>query len=228
MKKVEKLNNENLLIKAQNQCCKEFYLVSYLIRVIIEAPNAIWLQNTILGDCMNKKLEYETVYKQTENLFNDTTGIFYEYLRNIHNELCLEFEYNVKYSNLVLYGLCHEYIKDFIVLSNNNICLNLHILQKWLSEQNHVDFYSLDKSEQKIVLYLANGYTPEDIINSYDIEKIKYTNEQLNSVIYKLIPEKCGVKSICQAMAVLYMNNPDLRDNEKCLAMYDKICDGEL
>lgn len=68
-------------------------------------------------------------------------------------------------------------------------------------------------------MYLANGYALDEIEAEQIIYNKFVTQEKLKAFIIDLLPLRCNVKSVCQAMAVMFMNNPFLTDIDTSVRM---------
>lgn len=101
--------------------------------------------------------------------------------------------------------------------------MNLHILQKWLSEQRTISLSQMSVIEQKMVLYHANGYSPEELLDEQEGIIEGEDLSRLKSVLYEMLPARCNVQSICQVMAVVYLSNPDLADIYKAIQMLENL-----
>ena len=194
--------------------------MGYLVETVLKAPKELQEQfNTLISCCDNPK-EYAKVYKQTEKMFR-TNPKFRRYEAKIFAHLDLFATFNCKVTNLTIFGLCPELISTTVQLQPRNVVMNLHILQKWLSEQREISLSKMSIIEQKVVLYLANGYTPENILDDDTIEGEDIS--RLKSVLYEVLPARCNVQSVCQVMAVMYMSNPDLTDICKAMQILDEL-----
>lgn len=213
----DEVNEIMLLKRARKHNEEELYIISYLVDLIMTAPQVLREQFNLLNSCC--ETEYKRIYNETKELFR-TNPKFKKFSDKIYRELDLFDVHNLRICNMTIFGLCAEIITGEVKLSSKNFCMNLHILQKWLKMQREICLSSLPVIEQKIILYLANGYTPQNLI---DEKYFDISDERLKAIIYDVIPARLGVQSICQAMAVIYMNNPDLRDIKKSLKMFDEI-----
>lgn len=93
-------------------------------------------------------------------------------------------------------------LRLFARVPHDHVVMNFHILQKWLSEQRKIDYNNLNPLEQKIILYLANGYTPNEILNEKVMEGKTCDDDRLRTIIYDILPARCNVESVCQVMAI--------------------------
>lgn len=217
----EEVNEKILLERARKHNLREIYLVGYLVDVVLNAPKEVQEQNNILISCYDKPKEFAKVQKQSANLFK-TNPKFERYFAKIFSHLDLFAPMNCVVTNMTIFGLCPDIISTNVQLEPRNVILNFHILQKWLSEQRKVDFYLMSDIEKKVVLYLANGYSIEEIVEDEVIEG-DYEEERLQNVIFELLPARCNVQSVCQVMALMFMSNPDLRDIYKAMDMLDDL-----
>lgn len=162
--------------------------------------------------------------KQSENAlylvqyFVDIVTKNYINVNKIFNYLELDKSSNIIITNMVLYTLCNELIEDISTLTAKNFGNNLNVLKKWLDKQIVIKLEDLSELEYKIVLYLANGYTLDDLYNKKIINNDFVKKEEINSLVLK-----CNVENISQAMAVLYNNNSELRDIEKSYLLFKDI-----
>lgn len=217
----EEVNEKILLERAREHNLREIYLVGYLVDVVLKAPKEVREQNDLLISCYDKPKEFEKAQKQSENLFK-TNPKFRRYFANIFSYLDLFAPMNRVITNLTIFGLCPEIISTSVPLEPKNVILNFHILQKWLSEQRKVDFSLLSDIEKKVVLYLANGYSIEEIVED-DVIEGDYDDERLETVLYELLPARCNVQSVCQVMAVMFMSKPELNDIYKAMDMLEDL-----
>lgn len=215
-------NLQMLLDEAQNQALNEIYLIRYLVNTVLNLPEEIHRENNILINFYNSPDKYRKQYRLIKKLYQ-TNPVFMRTAGKICSELDLLTENNRRITNLVLYALCFEDITAEIKLNPENIVLNLHILQNLLYKSKNVDFKTLSETEQKIVLYLANGYTPDDIISEKIIADTDAENQLLRTIIYDLLPVRCRVKSLCQAMAVIFMGSPYLCSISGALQLLEKL-----
>jgi len=222
----EEVNEKILLERAREHNEREIYLVGYLVDVVMKAPKELQQQFDLLISCYDNPKEYAKVYRQTEKMFK-TNPKFRRYEGKICAHLDLFAPFNCTIVNLTLYGLCPELISTTVQLAPRNVVMNLHILQKWLSEQRKISLSQLTIIEQKVVLYLANGYIPENILDEDDgiIDGVEV--KRLKSVLYEMLPARCNVQSVCQVMAVMYMSNPDLSDICKAMQMLEEFDENE-
>lgn len=222
----EEVNEQILLDRAREHNANEIYLVGYLVETVLKAPKELQEQfNTLISCCDNPK-EYAKVYKQTEKMFR-TNPKFRRYEAKICSHLDLLAPFNCKVTNLTIFGLCRELISNIVQLNPQNVMMNLHILQKWLSEQRQIVLSQMSILEQKVVLYLANGYSPANILDEDDgILEIEDFS-RLKSVLYEALPARCNVQSVCQVMAIMYMSNPDLTDICKAMKMLEDFSENE-
>lgn len=206
-----------LLEEATEHNQEEFFLISFLVDTVITAPKVLKKQFDLLNKVDKIEIEYNKLYNETEKLLKTNTKCK-KFAKLIYEDLELSDNRSFRISNMVLFGLCHEMITNTIGLSSKNFCINLHILKKWLDKQQKIGIDTLTELEQKIIIYFANGYTPQNLIqNNYT--EFGISSELMFSLIYNVLPARCGVQSICQAMAVLYMSNPNLRDIKKSIQM---------
>ena len=226
MGKDKEVNEQILLDRAREHNANEIYLVGYLVETVLKAPKELQEQfNTLISCCDNPK-EYAKVYKQTEKMFR-TNPKFRRYEAKICSHLDLLAPFNCKVTNLTIFGLCRELISNIVQLNPQNVMMNLHILQKWLSEQRQIVLSQMSILEQKVVLYLANGYSPANILDEDDgILEIEDFS-RLKSVLYEALPARCNVQSVCQVMAIMYMSNPDLTDICKAMKMLEDFSENE-
>ena len=217
----EEVNEKILLERAREHNLREIYLVGYLVDVVLKAPKEVREQNDLLISCYDKPKEFAKAQKQSENLFK-TNPKFRRYFANIFSHLDLFAPMNRDITNMTIFGLCPEIISTSVPLEPKNVILNFHILQKWLSEQRKVDFSLLSDIEKKVVLYLANGYSVEEIVED-DVIEGDYDDERLQTVLYELLPARCNVQSGCQVMAVMFMSNPELNDIYKAMDMLEDL-----
>ena len=194
--------------------------MGYLVETVLKAPKELQEQFDTLISCCDNPKEYAKVYKQTEKMFR-TNPKFRRYEAKICSHLDLLAPFNCKVTNLTIFGLWRELISNIVQLNPQNVMMNLHILQKWLSEQREISLSKMSIIEQKVVLYLANGYTPENILDDDTIEGEDIS--RLKSVLYEVLPARCNVQSVCQVMAVMYMSNPDLTDICKAMQILDEL-----
>lgn len=139
----------------------------------------------------------------------------------MYNYLDLDVMHNKKICNMVIYTLCCTDACSSEFLSDEDVYLNFDIMHSWLKKQKVVEFDNLNIIEKYFVLLLSNGYTADNIFEDNmmeDFGDLDYIKEYM----FKTFPEKCGVNSLIQAMAVVFIGNPELRDVEKSLDMYDK------
>lgn len=222
----EEVSEKILLERAREHNEREIYLVGYLVDMVMKAPKDLQEQFNLLISCYDNPKEYAKIYRQTEKMFR-TNPKFRRYEAQICAHLDLFTPFNCMIANLTIYGLCPELISTIVQLQQRNIAMNLHILQKWLSEQRKVTLSQMSIIEQKVVLYLANGYTPEDILNEDDGIIEGEEVERLKSILYEMLPARCNVQSVCQVMAVMYMSNPDLSDICKAMQMLENFEENE-
>lgn len=216
----EEINERILLERAREHNEKEIYLIGYLVDAVMKAPKELKQQFDLLINSYNSPKEYAKIYKQTEKMFT-TNPKFKRFSAKIFSHLDLFAPFNCMIVNLTIYGLCSELISTTVQLDSQNIIMNLHILQKWLSEQRKISLSQMSVIEQKVVLYLANGYTPKNFLYEYDNVINGEDVSRLKSVLYEILPARCNVQSVCQVMAVMYMSNPDLADIFKVMQMLD-------
>ena len=217
----EEVNEKILLERSREHNLREIYLVGYLVDVVLKAPKEVREQNDLLISCYDKPKEFAKAQKQSENLFK-TNPKFRRYFANIFSYLDLFAPMNRVITNMTIFGLCPEIISTSVPLESKNVILNFHILQKWLSEQRKVDFSLLSDIEKKVVLYLANGYSVEEIVED-DVIEGDYDDKRLQTVLYELLPARCNVQSVCQVMAVMFMSNPELNDIYKAMDMLEDL-----
>lgn len=220
--KNEEVNEKILLERAREHNLREIYLVGYLVDVVLNAPKEVREQNNILISCYDKPEEFVKAQKQSANLFK-TNPKFERYFAKIFSHLDLFAPMNCVIINMTIFGICPEIISTNVQLEPRNVILNFHILQKWLSEQRKVDFYLMSEIEKKAVLYLANGYSPKDLLE----ENFLGDEERTKSVLFEILPARCNVQSVCQVMAVMFMSNLDLVDINKSIAMLDEFSENE-
>lgn len=222
----EEVSEKILLERAREHNEREIYLIGYLVDMVTKAPKELQEQFDLLISCYDNPKEYAKIYRQTENMFR-TNPKFRRYEAQICAHLDLFAPFNCTIANLTIYGICPEHISTTVQLQPRNIVMNLHILQKWLSEQRKVTLSQMSIIEQKVVLYLANGYTPKDILDEDDGIIEGEEVEKLKSVLYEMLPARCNVQSVCQVMAVMYMSNPDLSDICKAMQMLENFEENE-
>ena len=226
MGKDKEVNEQILLDRAREHNANEIYLVGYLVETVLKAPKELQEQFDTLISCCDNPKEYAKVYKQTEKMFR-TNPKFRRYEAKICSHLDLLAPFNCKVTNLTIFGLCRELISNIVQLNPQNVMMNLHILQKWLSEQRQIVLSQMSILEQKVVLYLANGYSPANILDEDDgILEIEDFS-RLKSVLYEALPARCNVQSVCQVMAIMYMSNPDLTDICKAMKMLEDFSENE-
>lgn len=222
----EEVSERILLDRAREHNEQEIYLIGYLVDAVMNAPKEVREQFDLLISCYDNPKEYEKVYKRTEKMFI-TNLKFRRYSAKIFAHLDLFTPFNCKLTNLTIFGLCPELISNIVQLDPENIIMNFHILQKWLGEQRQIVLSKISIIEQKVVLYLANGYSPKNILDEYD-DVLDEDISRLKSIIYKVLPARCNVQSICQVMAVMFMSNPDLADIHKAIKITNEFFDDEL
>lgn len=220
--KNEEVSEKTLLEKAKEHNLIELFLIGYLVDIVMNAPKEVKRQNDLLIESSNIPREYAKVKKQTEKMFK-TNPKFMRYSGKICSDLDLMSQRNCAITNLTLFGLCPEIILKKSELEPTNVVMNFHILQEWLSEQRKVDFYLMSEIEKKAVLYLANGYSPKDLLE----ENFLGDEERTKSVLFEILPARCNVQSVCQVMAVMFMSNLDLVDINKSIAMLDEFSENE-
>lgn len=218
----EEVSEKILLDTARNHNLEEIYLIAYLVDTIENAPKEIKAQNERLISFYNYPEKYAKVFKETAKLYR-THPKFKKYAAKRFSDLDLMFSRNCAVINLTIYGLCPKLITKTVYLDHRNVLMNFHILQKWLSEQRRINFDLLTDIEQKIVLYLANGYSSNDIINEKLLGDDAIEEERLKTILYELLPARCNVQSVCQVMAVMFLSNPDLVDIEKAMQLLDDL-----
>lgn len=222
MGKDKEVNEQILLDRAREHNANEIYLVGYLVETVLKAPKELQEQFDTLISCCDNPKEYAKVYKQTEKMFR-TNPKFRRYEAKICSHLDLFAPFNCIVTNLTIYGLCPELISNTVQLQPRNVVMNLHVLQKWLSEQRKISLSQMSIIEQKVVLYLSCGHTPESILDEDDGLIKGEDISRLKSVLYEVLPARCNVQSVCQVMAVMYMSNPDLTDIHKSLQMLEEL-----
>lgn len=222
----EEVSERILLDRAREHNEQEIYLIGYLVDAVMNAPKEVREQFDLLISCYDNPKEYAKVYKRTEKMFI-TNLKFRRYSAKIFAHLDLFTPFNCKLTNLTIFGLCPELITNIVQLDPENVIMNFHILQKWLGEQRQIVLSKISILEQKVVLYLANGYSPQNILDEYD-DVLDEDISRLKSIIYKVLPARCNVQSICQVMAVMFMSNPDLADIHKAIKITNEFFDDEL
>lgn len=222
MSEDDEVNEQILLDRAIEHNEREIYLIGYLVETVMKAPKELQKQFDALISCYDNPSEYTKVYKQTQKMFR-TNPKFRRFEAKICANLDLFAPFNCKVTNLTIFGLCHELISTTVQLEPRNIVMNLHILQKWLSMQKKINLAELNINEKKVVLYLANGYIPKEIIENGVIKCESV--ERLRMFIYKVLPTHFGVKYLCQVMAIIYANNLELVNIQAAMRMLENLCE---
>ena len=222
----EEINELLILERAREHNLKEIYLIGYLVDMVMNAPKELKEEHNLLMNYYNSPKDYLKVLQQIKKLYKSNPKCK-KYACNIFNDLDLAYWRNCAITNLAIYGLCPELITKTVSLEPKNVILNFHILQKWLNKQRKINLNTLNIIEQKIILYLANGYNPDELINERVMEGKTVDNERIRTILYEILPARCNVQSICQVMAVMFMNNPDLCDIEKSFNMLENLLKNE-
>ena len=216
----EEVNEQILLDRAREQSLKEIYLIGYLVNTVMNAPKEIKAQNEKLRAYYNNPDKYTKFQKQTEKMLV-TNPKFKQYYTKIFSYLDLFNPFNNAVINILIYGICSEIISPIVQLRSDNALLNLHIFQTWLTYQQHIDFSKISILEQKVVLYLAGGYTIKDLLEEQVI--IDAEAEKVKTILFEVLPARCNTTSLCQAMAIMFLNNPELNNLNKVIAILENL-----
>jgi len=185
----------------------EFYLLEYIINKAIYAPNRIKAQNSILISLYNNPEEYKKQYNFIKEAFKKDY-IFKKFANSIRKDLYLQERNNCILFNYQIYELCSKYITNGLILEPTDVYLNLHFIQKWISEQAKLKPEPFTEVEKEIIHYLSNGYCAYELAEE-DLIKGESDKNFLNTIIHEILPVKCHVKTINQVMAVYCCRCPD-------------------
>lgn len=204
----DKEMNEDLIfnfVSEHNQ--NEFYLLEYIVNKTIHAPEEIKAQNFILIFLYDNPEEYKKQYKFIKEAY-ENVYIFKRFANSIKEDLHLYYKDNCKLFNYQIYEICSKYITDWRILEPTDVYLNLHLMQKWIFEQTKLKLGPFTDIEKEIIHYLANGYSACELVRGNLISGEKDRNF-LNAIIHEILPVKCRVKTINQAMAAYCCHFPN-------------------
>ena len=194
----EEINEDLLFNFVSEHNYDEFYLLEYIINKTIYAPNLIKAQNFLLISLYDNPEEYKKQYEFIKETYKNEY-IFKKFANSIREDLYLEDEYNRQLFNYQIYEICCKYITNERILESTDVYLNLHFIQKWISEQSKLEIEPFTDVEKEIIHHLSNGYCAYELADVIQGEKDK---NFLNTIIYEILPAKCGVETINQVMAL--------------------------
>ncbi|MDR1326860.1 MAG: hypothetical protein LBJ74_00480, partial [Heliobacteriaceae bacterium] len=196
----QEINEDLIFSSISKHNYDEFYLLEYIINKTICAPREIKVQNSLLISLYEKPEEYKKQYEAIKEAYKNEY-IFKKFASSMRKDLYLQDKSNCELLNYQIYEICFKYITDERILEPANVHLNLHFVQKWMSEQDKLQLEPFTDVEEEIVQYLANGYSVYELVEENLIRGEK-DKGFLNTIIHEILPVKCHVETINQVMAI--------------------------
>jgi len=187
----ENITKQELLNYCIEHNKNEIYLLIYIIDCIHGMPASIKKQSGMLIKNMDDKEVYKKLLAETENLYL-IDEVFLRQKKKIKTDLELQLPSSRYYFNQIIYEFSRKYLNETVCLNEKNVLLNLHLMQRWLYEQDYKCIKLLTHDEIDLFCtYLQDGYTD----NAPDSENTAAR-----------IREKLGTETISQALGKFYFN----------------------
>ena len=199
-----------LFEEANKHNIDEYFLIQDLIKILQKAPKEIIEQNITLSNLYSTPNKYKKTLKELKTMYKEKR-IFINFVNELNQEFQIFETINCKFINYWIFELGHTFLSDTVIIYPKSIHLNLHLLFKWMTEQQKLPTPSLMLLEEFIILHLANGYQTDNLIDSnLNDFGIEIEENIVKEIIEEKLPTKFNVETINQVMAVLYLKTPQI------------------